>query len=264
MKRLAILSAMTMLGVLACNQEEETTASNPAPAPADNSASGQRIVSEITVSNGKVTFLANSGYIAIIEARTGTKRILGEEMVGLTLAEVHLRLAPGKQVPQELLDSHDRFETAGQPNTDVVDSQGSQSAVNSQGSQSSDYSSTSQALTDTDFSAQYCQITSFFNGYNACMLDQINWTNHFVQSTCARSRVDINPFAGGNQHIRGTVDGSRIFDFDMVSAWSNYYNFYMFSGTSIFGCRMNKVHNYTITSPAPASLHWSYRSNMDC
>ena len=257
MKKLIACAALGTLLLVGCN--ENNSINTPADKPA---GSPQRIISEIAVGGGSLTFIVNGDYIATVEKQPSKdEKILGPEMVGLTWAEIHQRLAPGKKVPAELLQSKERFgmepESAG---PDAVNPDGHNSGSDLPGP-------LAKAWDPSYFQANYCNPGSGDNAYNTCMLSQQNWTYAFVYATVSRSRVNVNPYMGSQMvHIRGTVDGVGVFDWDMQPGFNSYYNFYMYSKSALWGlgCRMNLRHRYDITSAPGAGWHWSFFSGTLC
>lgn len=261
MKKIILCCALLSLSLLGCDKEEVSPSAPSQNAFGQNQ--GQRILSEISAGESSVLFLANGDHIAILaKHRPGEASLLTKEMEGLTLSEIHQRLAPEKPVPSELALSKERFEVENlnAPSEKNVMSEGRhlETTIAESAERTRD-------LNDQWFSNNYCQFESFYNGYKACLLNRtperglaVDW----AWANCSRSRVYVYPYKGGQIHLQGKIDGNALFNVDLLAGY--VYTYYMYSGTNIFGCRVNKQHYYTITQTAGDGWHWSLRSNTDC
>jgi hypothetical protein len=261
MKKLFI--ACSILSILAVSCTKEKTAP---PNPADPNSSAMRILSEINVGSGSVTFVANGTNIGILtKSLPGKPSPLGSEMAGLTFAQIHQRLAPSMQVPAELIASKDHFETRSDNSPGGAIEGGFQAATSEELPIAKGSNPGTTDLNDYWFSTNYCNPPSFWNGYNACLLNRTparGLSTDWAWSNATRTTVYVYPYMGHQIHLRGQVDGSTLFDVDLLSGY--VYGYYMFSGTSFWGCRQNKKHYYTITNTEGCGWHWSLRSNLDC
>ena len=257
----SLLSTMILWG---CNSENAGPNANgpDSPAPA---ASGQRTLSEISVNGGKVTFYANGDNLALMEShQPNANPILGEKFQGMTLAEIHLALAPLQAVPKELTASQERFQSLPDGMVPAAENPATTVGENAEATAPPALSKSAD-LNDSWFSANYCTWSSFYNGYKTCLLNRTperGLSTDWVQSSAARSYVYVYPYKGHQIHLNGKIDGSNILNVDLLSG--SVYRYWMYSGTSIFGCRINKTHKWTITNTAGSGWHWSYGANMDC
>ena len=257
MKKLIACAALGTLLLVGCNENNSVTSPADKPATANP---GQRVVSEIKVGDGSLTFIANGNYFAVVEKRT-TKSvpILGKEMDGLTWSEIHQRLAPGKPVPSELAGNKVPFSARiGEGPVVMEEGQGSYS-----GSGRGDPQPLAKAMDPNDawFAANYCQFSGW-NAYKACMLNQTGWTWAYAYASVKLSKVFINPWLGQQVHIRGTVGSYVVFDYDMLAGGQALYNFYMESSRDwFFGTLNQERHRYDLTAAPGHAWHWSYRSH---
>lgn len=194
----------------------------------------------------------------------GSKPVLDGKFQGMTLAEVHRALAPTQAVPVELTASKERFNALpdgaipaeATPATSV--GQNAKTGFPAPLAQSTD-------LNDAWFRTHYCTRSSFHNGYQTCLLNRTaerDLSTDWIQSSASRSSVYVYPYQGVRIHLNGRIDGGNILNVDLLSG--SVYRFWMFSGTSIFGCRINKTHRWIITHTAGSGWHWSYGANLDC
>jgi hypothetical protein len=262
MKKLIVCISVTSLFLCSC-QKEKNAPSNPANPVVQ--ISGARVISEIHIGSSTIVFMANGTTLGILTKKLpGEQEILTAEMAGLTLAEIHRRLAPEKVVPAELLACKERFETRAD-NSAPVPAEGAfrQPSSTQETGKSSNPASTD--LNDAWFSSIYCNPPSFWNGYNACLLNRTperGLSTDWAWANATRSTVYVYPYQGHQIHLNGKVDGNSLFDVDLLSGY--VYSYWMFSGTSFWGCRQMKQHFYTITNTYGSGWHWSLRSNTDC
>ena len=261
MRNLILFSVLATMFLWSCSDENLENIPDPTQTEHElQEIKGQNVISQITIGEGTVVFLSNGEDIALFEKNLpGKEAILGEELVGLTLKEIHQELAPGKAVPTELLNVEERFEIRSS-DTDLTNEFPAEGA--NLGADKSSSNSRTQDLNDVWFRDNYCNPSSFYNGYKACLLNRKNMTTDWAWSNCTRSRVYVYPYQGGQIHLKGQINGSTIFDADLLVGW--VYNYYMYSGKSFWGCRQNKKHYYSITNTSGDGWHWSLRSNLDC
>lgn len=251
---------ITTLFTFGCN-EEGMAPDEKAPDNTSLTQNGQKIVSEINVEDKTITFISKDGHVGVLEKyRPGDTPILTEEFEGLTFSEIHQKLAPGREVPVELAEIEERFE---------LESDGVDEGYKNQPVIKGDYlpmepkaGAKEEGLNDSWFRDNYCNPSSFYNGYKACLLNRYGPGSDWGWANCTRSRVYVYPFQGGQVHLQGKVDGSTLFDADLLSGW--VYSYYMYSGKNFWGCRSNKKHYYSITNTYGDGWHWSLRSNTDC
>jgi hypothetical protein len=260
MKKLFTSSALSALLFLAC---QESPVQQPAAEPA--AASGQRMLSEIQVGEGSITFYANGKYLSFLEKRKpGTPSIIGKEMEGLSFAEIHKRLAPDMQVPVELSDDKDRYQEISAQDIDpdgvrpLAEGNHLESEIQVPLAKAAD-------LNDTWFRDNYCNpLFAQYSGYKACLLNRAGPGTDWAWANATRSRVYVYPHTGTYIHLNGKVDGSGVFDADLLTGW--VYNYYMFSAARwySFGCRTTLQHYYTITHTSGQFWHWAFGSHTDC
>ena len=262
MKNLTLFSVLITLFLWACNDESlETIQDNAQSENELPEIKGQHVISQITVGDGTVAFLSNGEDIALFERnRPGQKEILGKDLDGMTLPEIHRKLAPAREVPTALLQVEERFEVS--PDNNIANKNGFPIEGGHLEIDESSATSRTEDLNDGWFRDNYCNPGSFYNGYNACLLNRKNSSTDWAWANCTRSRVYVYPYLGGQIHLKGQVNGSTIFDADLLAGW--VYSYYMFSGTSFWGCRQNKKHYYSISNGSGNGWHWSLRSNLDC
>lgn len=221
---------------------------------------GQKVVSEINVNGNSVTFIYKDGHVGILEKyRPGDSPVLGAEFEGMTFSEIHLKLAPAKAVPAELDQIDERFEIKSE---EVAGYQNEQITAGDFLYLEPKQGAMEEGLNDIWFRDNYCNPSSFYNGYKACLLNRYGPGTDWAWANCSRSRVYVYPFQGGQVHLQGKVNGSVLFDADLLSGW--VYTYYMYSGKNFWGCRTNKQHYYSITNTYGDGWHWSLRSNTDC
>ncbi len=261
MRNLIVLGVFTSMFLWSCQDENlETIPQQSQIEDQLTEIKGQNVISQITVGDGTVVFLSNGEDIALFERnRPGEEAILSPDLVGMTLEEIHQELAPGKAVPAELKNLQERFEISADASeqTQKYTPEGANFGID----KSSDHART-EDLNDIWFRDNYCNPSSYYNGYKACLLNRKNISTDWAWANCSRSRVYVYPYQGGQIHLRGQIDGSTMFDADLLAGW--VYNYYMYSGKNFWGCRVNKKHYYSITNTAGDGWHWSLRSNLDC
>lgn len=220
----------------------------------------QQVISEITLDGKVLTFIHRDGNVGVLERYLpGEKPILGEEFEGLTFAEIHQKLAPEVAVPAEIAQIDERFEME----SDVAEGYQNQQLIEGNHIESKSGTSSREAgLNDIWFRDNYCNVSSFWNGYKACLLNRYGPGSDWGWANCTRSRVYVYPFQGGQVHLQGKVDGSTLFDADLLAGY--VYTYYMFSGTNFWGCRQTKKHYYSITNTSGDGWHWNLRSNTNC
>ncbi|MEO7427514.1 MAG: hypothetical protein ABI036_20180 [Fibrobacteria bacterium] len=263
MKKLLTYSAFSALFLWGCNSESPTqTASGPGTPTA---VSGQRTLSQLKLDGGMVTFYANGDNMVMMESHApGAPSLLGEKYQGMTLAEIYHALAPMEAIPSELQASTERFQALADG---VVPAEENPATAVGENAITDVPAPLAKAadLNDSWFSNNYCQWNSFYNGYKTCLLNRTperGLSTDWVTSTAARSYVYVYPYKGGQIHLNGKIDGSNILDVDLLSG--SVYSYYMYSGHSVFGCRINKTHKWTITHTSGCGWHWSYAANLDC
>lgn len=261
MKNLMYVMFIAALFFMGCNEDENL---NPDQQIQDNPSltqGDQQVVSEINVNDKSLTFIYRDGHVGILERyRPGDTPILGEEFEGMTFSEIHQKLAPGRPVPTELEQIDERFE---------LKSEEVENGYQNEQLTDGDFlylepktGAKEEGLNDVWFRDNYCNPSSFYNGYKACLLNRYGPGTDWAWANCSRSRVYVYPFQGGQIHLRGQVDGSTLFDADLLAGW--VYTYYMYSGKNFWGCRVNKKHYYSITNTSGDGWHWSLRSNTDC
>ncbi|UII21287.1 hypothetical protein [Fulvivirga ligni] len=252
------LSVIMMVSLMWACQEEETQSIKTE----DQSQTGQRVISEITVADNTLQFISNGDDIAVLEKfKPGGEPLLNEEVEGLTFAEIHRKLAPGASIPTEILEMEDKFELKMEEDDEAI-----QQELAEQGDYFSDLQGEptvkQEGLNDVWFFNNYCNFPSFYNGYKACLLNRYGPGYNYAWADCTRSRVYVYPFQGTQIRLQGLADGKELFSVDLPVGY--VYNYYIYSGRSIFGCRVNKRHYYYIYDYSGSGWHWSFRSNTDC
>jgi hypothetical protein len=264
MKKIVFYCSVLSLFLFSCKKEANSPAN---PAKATISVQGSRILSEVPVGSGTITFIANGTDLAILTKNLpGQPALLGADMDGLTFAEIHRRLAPGKDVPIELLATKEHFQMRAD-NSDGVPAHGACLQTNLPAIQERSMNPATADLNDVWFSNNYCHPSGFYNGYQACLLNRTperGLSTDWAYSNCTRSYVHVYPYKGQQIHLHGQVNGTGLFDVDLPSGY--VYSYYMYSGQDWwgFGCRVTKQHYYSITNTAGCGWHWSLWSNTDC
>jgi hypothetical protein len=263
MKQLIALSSLTFALLMGCQE-------NPAPtseaAPSSTPAQGQRMISEIKVGESSVTFYANGKFISFLEKRLpGSPAIIGKEMENLSFAEIHRRLAPGVKVPDELTDAKDVYIPI--PEREMPSPTVPEGSHLEPGAAYETPSPLAKAtdLNDSWFNTNYCsKIFSQWSGYKACLLNRQGPGNDWGWANATRSAVYVYPHTGTYVHLNGKVDGSGLFDVDLLKGYVYYY--YMFSPARwySFGCRTSLQHYYTISHTSGQFWHWAFGSHTDC
>ena len=261
MKKISALFILVILIAVGCKKEVPPPVSTVHDR--DTSASLQYLVSEIKVGSASLQFIVKGTDASLLEKNVpGSSPLLGKNVEGLTLQEIHRKFAPGKAVPKELLPFTDRFGISQADGaTPVIE--GNHLEVNSPVVDNSNARVSD--LNDTWFRDNYCGNPSFYNGYHSCMLNRTvagGFSTDWSWSNCTRSNVYVYPYQGSQIHLQGKVDGSVLFDVDLLSGYVYYY--YMYSGTNFWGCRSTKKHYYTITPRSGTGWHWNLKSNTDC
>jgi hypothetical protein len=263
MRKVIVCCSVLSLFLFGCSKEKN--AAPTSPVNTQMQTAGVHLLSEIQVGSGSVTFVANGANLAILtKSLPGQPAPLGAEMAGLTFAEIHHKLAPGIPVPLELMKSKERFEVRAD-NSEGVKVQGDCKQTSIPESPERGMNPTAADLNDLWFSNNYCHPSSFYNGFNACLLNRTperGLSTDWALSNATRTYVHVYPYKGQQIHLHGQVDGNGLFDVDLLSGW--VYNYYMYSGQAWWGCRTNKQHYYTITNTSGCGWHWSLWSNTDC
>ena len=259
MKKLIVIAFAFVFAMYGCKEE----INEPVPEKSDVlglNVDNQTVLSEIQIGDKIVSFVARDGHVGILERfMPGEEPVLDDKFEGFTLAEIHQTLAPGRKVPEEIMAVDEKFgmqsDVAGDyENASVVE--GDHINIKSAAGMREE------GLNDIWFRDNYCNVTSFWNGYKACLLNRYGSGGDWAYSNCSRSRVYVYPFQGGQVHLRGQVNGSTLFDADLLVGY--VYSYYMFSGKNFWGCRTIKKHYYSITNTSGDGWHWNLRSNTNC
>lgn len=259
MKNLNYYVLIAVLFAFGCNKEEH----NPDQRVTDINGlnqEGQQVISEISMDGKVLTFIERDGNVGVLERYLpGEQPILTEDFEGLTFSEIHKKLAPEREVPEILGQIEERFEFE----SEVEAKYQNQQIIEGNHIEEKSVSNTREAgLNDVWFRDNYCNVSSFWNGYKACLLNRYGPGTDWAWANCSRSRVYVYPFQGGQVHLRGQVNGSTLFDADLLSGY--VYSYYMFSGKNFWGCRQIKKHYYSITNTSGDGWHWNLRSNTNC
>lgn len=261
MKHLILASALGALVFFGCQEGNPVTQPNPdAAAPVQ----GQRVISELKVGDGAVTFYSNGKFLSFLEKRKpGAAPIISDDMNGLTFAEIYARLAPGQRVPEELSDVRDRYSVI--PSHEIVAQDSSDGNHQDVEPVTPPFLAKTADLNDAWFHDNYCnKIWSAWSGYKACLLNRAGPGTDWAWANATRSAVYVYPHTGTFIHLNGKVDGSGIFDADLLTGWVYYYYMYSASKWYSFGCRTTLQHYYTITHTLNQFWHWTMGSHTDC
>ena len=248
MKKLFACSALGFLILLGCNSENSVKDTNPVK-PGGTGDIPQRLLSEIQVDGGTVSFYASGQDVMIHEySPSGSGPLLGKSLDGLTLSEIHQRLAPGKPVPAELAAFTEPYQVPQQNET-------STSEVAPALAKQAD-------MSEAEFRSLHCSWWPYVNSYKYCYPNQNGGTINRMNGYGSRSYFAMVINSDNPIYLIARVNGEHRGSFPSLAKGT--HNLSYWSWPNIFNCRPDVWHEYILQHDNTARLHLSLGMNNWC